>query len=124
MEHRVGVVQVSDSFEQVWPRLAATAGLGHVRLQSLDDPAGRDACALLLSAGGREAECVPLLAQRAAGVPPVAVAGSDTDYRMVKQLLRAGADEYFALPTDLGDLRRWMESRAAAHPRPAAPAGR
>jgi transcriptional regulator with PAS, ATPase and Fis domain len=116
MQNRVGVVQVSDSFEQVWPRLAATAGLGHVRLDSPDGAAGGAVCALLLSAGGRESECLALLARRGDGMPPVAVAGSETDYRLVKQLLRAGADEYFALPTDLGDLRRWLETQAAARP--------
>jgi transcriptional regulator with PAS, ATPase and Fis domain len=120
MEKRLGVVQVSDSFEDVWPRLAATAGLGHVRLDALDEASGGAACALLLSAGGRESDCLELLGRRGEGLPSIAVAGSETDYRLVKQLLRAGADEYFALPTDLGDLRRWLQTRAAAA-RPSTP---
>ncbi|HEX6370955.1 MAG TPA: sigma 54-interacting transcriptional regulator [Longimicrobium sp.] len=116
MEKRVGVVQVSDSFEQVWPRLCATAGLAHVQLDTAEKDGGGAVCALVLAAGGRESDCLPLLARRAPGMPRVAVAGTETDYRLVKQLLAAGADEYFALPSDLGDLRRWLETQAAAAP--------
>src|SRR5690606_29528975 len=68
-----------------------------------------DACALLLAAGGAEKEVPAALdGLLRLNAPAIGVIGVESDHRLAISMIRAGADNYFALPTDLGALRGWL----------------
>jgi DNA-binding NtrC family response regulator len=113
MTHRVAVHALSDSFSEIWPRLIRSTGAEFV---SMDDGVPPDVrpLAVLVAAAGCEAEALPVLeALRREGGPPAAVVGAESDYALVRRLLRAGADEYFVLPAEVGELRTWLADRVA-----------
>ncbi|HEX6134943.1 MAG TPA: sigma-54 dependent transcriptional regulator [Longimicrobiales bacterium] len=116
-EPRLIVVQQGDSFEQLWPELAAAAA---AQLTVVDAAAaagvvpGSSAC--LLAVPGVEEDAPELLtALRAAGAVAVAVVGAAAEHRLAVGAMRAGASEYFALPADVGALRAWVVEQAAAN---------
>ena len=116
MTPALSVLALTDSFCEVWPRLAATSGM-ELRCASGVEELHRleDSCAVLISAGGAEGDAVSAigtLLRREA--PPIGVVGVETDYRLVASLLRSGADNYFALPDDLGTMRGWLSERMDA----------
>jgi DNA-binding NtrC family response regulator len=101
----------SDSFEMLWPDLAAASGTT-LRMH-VATPDGVAAWAAesdaihLLAAGGVERDAIGALEQVA--VPPhTAVVGSAPDHRLAVSATRTGAQEYFALPGDLEALRSWV----------------
>ena len=116
MPPSLAVLTLTDSFSELWPRLANSAG-ADLRtaatvggLQQLDE-----ACAVLIAGGGAEREAVAVIdALLRRESPPIAVVGVETDYRLVASLLRSGADNYFALPDDLGTMRGWISERTDA----------
>jgi len=117
------VHRVSDSFGDLWPALARELG---VRLAewtpSQGEPPAPDAAALLIAAGGHEAELVTLLPQLApARGIPIIVVGAVASHRLAVQLLAAGAADYYALPDDRDGLR---DALAAAVQRRRAALGR
>src|SRR5690606_32752562 len=72
----------------------------------------QSACAVIVSAGGVEDDLQPVLRElRAARAPEAVVAGTETSYRLVASLLRAGAANYFAMPGDFGLCRSWLVDR-------------
>ncbi len=102
------VLKLSDSFEDQWERLAATAG-ADVRFVATAAECPGDASGLLVAAGGVETEAFGVLREPAVrGGPEVVVVGAETEYRLPVSLVRAGAADYFALPADLSGLRSWM----------------
>jgi two-component system response regulator HydG len=113
MQQLISVLALTDSFSELWPKLAASY---KATARSADSVAGLTAlpesCCVVVSAGGAEGEAVraveQLLSQQA---PAIVVVGVETDYRLVAALLRAGADNYFALPADLGSVRSWISER-------------
>ncbi|HEX6308573.1 MAG TPA: sigma-54 dependent transcriptional regulator [Longimicrobiales bacterium] len=116
-EPRLAVVQRGDSFERLWPELAAAAA-AHLDIVDVAGAAavvpGASACVLALP--GTEEDAAELLAPlKAAGAAAVAVVGSAADHRLAVGALRAGATEYFALPPDVGALRAWVIEQAAAY---------
>lgn len=68
---------------------------------------------LLVLAGGAEGAALDLLASlgRDSG-RRVLVAGAEPDHRLSASLVRAGAEDYFALPDDLDALRRSLDRSA------------
>ncbi len=117
------IVRVSESFSELWPALARE--LGATLTEWAPAPAERpaqDAAALLVAAGGREAEVAALLPQLSAapGIP-VIVVGAVPSHRLAVQLLAAGAVDYYALPDDRDGLR---DTLAAAVQRRRAALGR
>src|SRR5690606_25105042 len=79
-------------------------------LRNLDE-----ACAVLIAAGGREQDAITVIdALTRREAPALAVVGVEKDYRLVASLLRSGADNYFALPDDLGTMRGWISERMDA----------
>jgi DNA-binding NtrC family response regulator len=109
----IAVITVSDAFSSLWAELAESAG-GRVRvgateaeLAPVDGVAGA-----IVAAGGAEvdaAEAVQGLTELTRA--PVIVVGAAEDHRIAAALVRAGASDYFALPSDIDALRGWMEER-------------
>jgi DNA-binding NtrC family response regulator len=109
----IAVITVSDAFSSLWAELAESAG-GRVRvgateaeLAPVDGVAGA-----IVAAGGAEvdaAEAVQGLTELMRA--PVIVVGAAEDHRIAAALVRAGASDYFALPTDIDALRGWIEER-------------
>ncbi|HEU5210995.1 MAG TPA: sigma 54-interacting transcriptional regulator [Longimicrobiales bacterium] len=109
----IAVVQLGESFADVWQKLIEGEDAECVIAAGAEDlPPQVVAC--IVSAAGMETECVEAVqALRAAGARPVAVAGADTGHRAAAVALRAGASEYFALPGDQAALRGWLGERCA-----------
>ena len=107
------VLALTDSFSAEWPALAEANGLSFV---SSDDAAAMEHKAgtiTLIAAGGDERMLESALRQLPAGNRFVAAVGAKPDHRLVSAIVRAGADDYFALPQDMGALRAWIEAGAA-----------
>ena len=108
------VIQRSDAFEDAWPALARDSGLELVRAADASEPpTPATAAAVIVVVAGAEARVAEALAGLPYGSRIVAVAGADEDRRVAMAAIRAGAGDYFALPTDLPMLRAWLEDRAA-----------
>lgn len=109
----VGVLTVSEAFIRIWDELAEHAGVELRQAASLEDlaPVG-ELSGLLLSLAGSE-EVGPELIQEcvASGVGQIAVVCAAEDHRLAVALVRAGADDYFALPSDLDRVREWVRER-------------
>lgn len=104
------VLSLSDSFSELWSKLAESTGT-RLRTASTMSELGvlDDACALLLAAGGAEKEVPAALdGLLRLNAPAIGVIGVESDHRLAISMIRAGADNYFALPTDLGALRGWL----------------
>jgi DNA-binding NtrC family response regulator len=109
----LAVLTLSDSFAAQWPLLATECDL---ELELLSEPAGI-ACltdaVLLVAAGGQEDELPAALTELPANGIAIAAVGADPSHRVASAVVRAGADEYFVLPTDYELLRSWLRDRAA-----------
>lgn len=109
----LAILTLSDAFCELWPKLGPSLSFTpriRASVEALERLDG--ACGVLVAAGGAEKEVVHVLeALQAKNPPRVAVVGVETDYRLVAALLRAGADNYFALPADLGAMRSWITER-------------
>ena len=107
------VLAFSDSFQAEWPSLARANGLTlvvHDDASSLT-PAGGSIT--LIVAGGAEQSLEPALRRIPDGNRLLAAVGAQPNHRLASALVRAGADEYFALPEDLDGLRSWVADAAA-----------
>lgn len=102
------VVQLSPSFEQIWSRLAESAGANALTVKSADNVVNLSVC--IVAAGGSEedaASVVHSLRERF-GDARIAVAASLRDHRLATRIVRAGAQEYFALPGDMEEMASWL----------------
>ncbi|HEX6925825.1 MAG TPA: sigma 54-interacting transcriptional regulator [Longimicrobiaceae bacterium] len=116
MPPSLAVLTLNDSFYELWPKLARSLDAD---LQCAGSPAELrnldEACAVLIAAGGREQDAITVIdALTRREAPALAVVGVEKDYRLVASLLRSGADNYFALPDDLGTMRGWISERMDA----------
>ncbi|HEX6694352.1 MAG TPA: sigma-54 factor interaction domain-containing protein, partial [Longimicrobiales bacterium] len=111
----LAVLRTDDSFAAVWRDLAS-AGVELIeaeRAGALEHLAA--ACAVIASVPGREEDGPEAVRElMSAGARDVAVVGSVADHRLAVGALRAGATEYFALPSDLALLRTWLTDRVDA----------
>ncbi len=97
-----------------WPPLADAAG---VPLRVVEDVAAvgeEPSIAVLLAGAGAEASLSDAARQLGSARTPLAAIGSLPDHRLAAAVVRAGAQEYFALPGDLGALESWVRERATA----------
>ncbi len=102
-------MRLSDSFRTTIADLATDLGAGLLDWkpgQGEAPPAGAS-CTLLL-AGGAESAALDLLGAPPAGVHRYVV-GASPDHRLAAAVLQRGAKDYFALPEDLGLLRRSLQ---------------
>jgi DNA-binding NtrC family response regulator len=109
------VVRLSDSFLDLWPKLAAALD-ADVRLAASGEagaiPAGT--AAVVLAAGGAEREAGDWLERHEApAAAPVFVVGSDPGRRTATQLMARGASDYFAIPEDTEILRNALAAAVA-----------
>ncbi len=112
MTPTLGVFALSDSFERVWPELAASAGAELRLLTRAADLPAAGLCGLVIAAGGLEAKAETLLRElQAAGLPDTVIVGAQVDGRLALRLGRAGAADVFVLPDDLTLLRNWVAER-------------
>ena len=108
------VIQRSDAFADVWPSVAEQAGATLVQIDAAADlPSPAEVSAVLVVVAGREAVVADALEALPYPARTLGVVGADDDRRVAIAAIRAGADEYFALPADLPMLRAWVEERAA-----------
>ncbi len=101
----------SDSFALLWPELAAAAGGVARGFPATDDGLAAWAATTdvvhLVAAGGVEHEALRSL-ERVAVPASTAMVGAAHDHRLAVSVIRAGVQEYFALPADLEALRSWV----------------
>jgi DNA-binding NtrC family response regulator len=102
-------VRLSDSFRTTIAELAGDLGAGLLDWNPGDgeSPPAGVTCALLL-AGGAENAALDLLRAVPVGLPRYLV-GASPDHRIAAAAVQRGATDYFALPEDLGLLRRSLE---------------
>src|SRR5688500_6035405 len=98
---KFAVLQLSDSFASLWPKLAGACEL-------IAEPGPTvDTC--LIAAGRIEDDApVQIARAQALGITPIIVVGAAADHRIAVQLVLAGASDYFALPRDVERLRAWF----------------
>ena len=106
------VLALTDSFHAEWPGLAVANGLTFAPFTEVAALQPRKGALTLLAAAGDEALLEAALRQMPRGNRYVAAVGTETDHRLVASLIRAGADEYFALPQDLALLTSWLRDGA------------
>jgi len=109
---QLAVYTLTDSFAELWPRLATECGFDLVTVAHPRELAGSGATVVLLAGGGAEMgleEAVREVVR--SGVEVVAV-GALPSHRTAATVVRAGAAEYFALPPDLSLLTSWLRERA------------
>jgi two-component system response regulator HydG len=113
----LAVVPLSDAFARLWPDLARDVGVG---LEVVGNGTLRStmAAAVLVAAGGMEAEALAWLEREGHSGLPRYVVGADTGRRVAARAVAAGAADYFALPDDL-ELLRDAVARAVTHCRAA-----
>ncbi|HEX9693286.1 MAG TPA: sigma-54 dependent transcriptional regulator [Gemmatimonadales bacterium] len=111
----VAVLLLSGSFETVWDGLAEDCG-AVARRVAPDEPPPSDAAAVIIAAGGAEEEALETLPamERRRG-QALLVAGAAPSHRIAAEAMRRGATDYFALPEDLGPLRRALASAVESH---------
>jgi DNA-binding NtrC family response regulator len=107
------VLALTDSFHAEWGGLAAAHGLTLVHVAEPAALEPRRGMVTLVSAAGDEGLLESALRQMPAGVRFVAAIGSEPDHRIASAVVRAGADEYFALPQDLAALASWLRESTA-----------
>lgn len=103
-------MRLSDSFRATLAELA-----DDLRAQTVDWRPGEgvgppaDAACLLFLAGGAESAALDQLGGLPPGGVPKYVVGASPDHRLAAAAIQRGARDYFALPEDLGLLRRSLE---------------
>ncbi len=106
---KIAIVRLSDSFRTTIAEMASDLGGGLREWKPGEGeslPTGTT-CALLL-AGGMEGAALDLLGTLPAGTPKYVV-GAAADHRIAAAALQRGARDYFALPEDIGLLRRTLQ---------------
>jgi two-component system response regulator HydG len=106
---KIAAVRLSDSFRTTIAELASDLGAGLLEWSPAEGeaPPSGSACAILL-AGGAENAALDLLGNLP-GTLPRYVVGAAADHRLAAGMFQRGAKDYFALPDDLGLLRRSLE---------------
>lgn len=106
------VYALSDSFSDAWPALAHEAGLTLRVVRDLPSSSDGTRTIILVAAGGDEESLPQIARELAQGEAVFAVVGASASHRLAVSALRAGADDFFLLPTDLELLRSWLKERA------------
>ena len=105
------VYQLSDSFAELWPRLAADTGTSLVTTGTLHVDEPRDI--VVLAAAGEERGLLAATRDfRDRSDAPFAAVVAEADHRFTASILRAGADQLFVLPAEVDLLRSWIAERA------------
>lgn len=106
------LLSLGDSFAAIWPALAEECGLG---LNVVKEPASFDrvtGTVGIVAAAGEEERLEEILRAIAPGDVEIAAVGALPSHRLAASAVRAGAQDYFALPGDYELLRSWLRDRA------------
>ncbi|HEX2188790.1 MAG TPA: sigma-54 dependent transcriptional regulator [Longimicrobiaceae bacterium] len=105
----LAVLQITESFSEVWPMIAASLDAElRVACSAPELRLSEEVAGVVVAAGGREELADQILAELGVGAhPPAAVVGARSDYRLAVAVMRAGADDYFCLPDHFGEVRAW-----------------
>jgi two-component system response regulator HydG len=106
------LLALTDSFHAEWPGLAASSGLTLVPFVEPASLEPRKGSITLIAAAGEEERLEGVLRQIPRGNRLVAAVGADADHRLAAAVVRAGAEDYFALPADLAHLASWLRAGA------------
>ncbi len=110
------VLRLSDSFSDFWALLARELGVPLVLADASTDTLPPNTLAVVVAAGGAEAEVGPLLGRLGlSGAVPLVVAGASTSHRVAAQAVAAGAADYYALPEDRDALRSTLAAALERH---------
>jgi DNA-binding NtrC family response regulator len=106
---KIATVRLSDSFRTTIAEVAGDLGASLVEWSpgDVEGPPPGASCTILL-AGGAEGAALDLLGNLSPGLPRYLV-GASTDHRIAAAAFQRGVRDYFALPADLGLLRRSLE---------------
>jgi DNA-binding NtrC family response regulator len=99
---------LTDSFHAEWPVLAHANWLTIVPCADAASLEPRAGTITLVAAGGAEGKIEGALRDMRAGNRFVVAVGAEPDHRVAAASVRAGADDYFALPQDLSALQSWL----------------
>jgi DNA-binding NtrC family response regulator len=115
---RVSIIPLSVAFGDFWHDLAADldVDIEFVAREAEAVTTGADTVAIIVAAGGAEAEATRWLASH--GLPrevPLFVVGTDPGRRTAMAVIGHGATDYFALPEDLEILRTGLAAALQAH---------
>jgi DNA-binding NtrC family response regulator len=106
------LLALTDSFHAEWPGLAVAHGL---TLVPVSDPLAlpaRGHALTVITAAGDEQKLEGVLRQLPRDARSIAAVGALPDHRLAAAVVRAGADDYFALPQDLTLLVTWLREGA------------
>jgi DNA-binding NtrC family response regulator len=106
------LLALTDSFHAEWAGLAASNGLTLVPIAEPASLEPRKGSITLIVAAGEEGRLEQVLRQLPSGNRQVAAVGADADHRLAAAVVRAGAEDYFALPGDLPHLSSWLRAGA------------
>jgi DNA-binding NtrC family response regulator len=110
----VALIPLSESFARALRSLIAERGMEVAEVDPGAVILPEDAAAVLVLAGGVEAEAIELLSRRTGLGSRWYVVGAVEDHRLAARAVAGGAVDYFALPGDLDLLRRTLERESAA----------
>ena len=111
MENKLLVFSESDSFRAYYEEMSGTAGLELEIARDLGDFAGGGL--LIISCPGAEERAADRVREAVAvsARPPVVV-GTQANHRLAVEVIRAGADDYFVLPSESERLRDYVSAWA------------
>ena len=109
----IAVVQLSESFRSTLTDLARDLRASVVEcVPEAGWGIPTETSVLLILAGGSESTALDLLGELPAAPVPTYVVGASLDHRIAAGAVQRGAQDYFALPDDLEELRRSLERDA------------
>jgi len=106
------LLPLSDSFLEIWHSMANECGLVLESVAAEDTPHGRRALLVIAAGGVEDRLAAATRALRERTDAPLAAVGALTDHRVAAAVVRAGANDYFALPDDLELLKSWVRDGA------------
>lgn len=108
----LAVVQLTDSFEGIWPDLVPLGTVELLHGDFLIAPA-KKAFAIVVAAGGAEQSASAVITTLGGVYPhvPVCLVGVEADHRVAIAALRAGAADYFVLPDEHQRLWSWVSEQ-------------
>ena len=104
--HRIAVLQLSESFADLWAEWATELGAAVVQLASEELPPPDVALCIVSGAGEEERVAEHVAALHAVTKNPIFVVGAEASHRFAVEYLRRGATDYFVLPADVDLCRR------------------
>ena len=119
------VVELTDSFNDLWPEIAERIGVDLHRLAAPEPVRDSPSVAVVLACAGDEMHAIDHLhrAQRS-GISAPIVVGAEADHRLAVELMRRGATAYYALPMDASRLEAQLDHRLESETRSAPSARR